>query len=197
MQRSLSAICVFCASGDGHDPAYLAAARQVAGLLARQGVTVVYGGGRVGLMGAVADAAIAAGGRVIGVIPELLMAKERGHKGVTELHVVQTMHQRKALMADRADGFLALPGGLGTLEEICEVLTWAQLGIHKKPCAILNVNGFYDHLVAFLDHATGQGLIRPENRALLLVDDDAERLLHRMQNYTAPERPHWMGQAQV
>lgn len=189
---AISRLCVFCASGEGRSPAYAQAARDVGTLLAGAGITTVYGGGRIGLMGTLADAALAGGGRVIGVIPKLLMAKEVGHGGITELRVVGSMHERKAMMADLADGFLALPGGLGTLEEICEVLTWAQLGIHAKPCALLNVGGYYDHLARFLDHATAEGLIRPENRALLLIDEDAARLLARMREHRPPKALHWL-----
>jgi uncharacterized protein (TIGR00730 family) len=196
MPRPIARVCVFCGSSDGRRPAFARAARAVGALLAGEGIGVVYGGGRVGLMGALADAALAAGGEVIGVIPQLLIAKERGHPGITELRVVQTMHQRKAMMADLADAFLALPGGLGTLEEICEVVTLAQLGIHAKPCAVLNVGGYFDSLLAFLDHAAAEGLIRPENRALLMHDDDPARLLGRMREWQPPAGPHWLDAGQ-
>lgn len=190
--HAISRLCVFCASGDGRSPAYGEAAQEVGTLLAEEGITTVYGGGRIGLMGTLADAALSAGGKVIGVIPKLLMAKEVGHPGLTDLRIVQSMHERKAMMADMSDGFLALPGGLGTLEEICELLTWAQLGIHAKPCALLNVGGYYDHLARFLDHATAEGLIRPENRSLLLIDDEPRRLLAKMREHRAPAAPHWL-----
>jgi uncharacterized protein (TIGR00730 family) len=149
-------------------------------MLARQRVTLVYGGGHVGLMGALADAALAAGGRVVGVIPRALWDREVGHRGLTELHVVETMHERKALMASRAEAFVALPGGLGTLEEIFEVWTWRQLGIHAKPCGFLDVNGYYAPLMAFLDGAVERGLVRRAHRAMAVVDDDGETLLRRL-----------------
>jgi uncharacterized protein (TIGR00730 family) len=159
-------ICVFCGSSSGRRPAYAAAARDLGGLLARRGIGLVYGGGKVGLMGALADAALAAGGEVIGVIPRFLLDKE-----------VDTMHERKALMASLADAFVALPGGLGTWEEFCEILTWGQLGLHHKPCMLVNVDGFYTPLLAQLDHATAEGLLRPEDRARVSVADSAEAVV--------------------
>ncbi len=170
-------ICVFCGSNLGRRPAYAAAARHLGALLARNGVGLVYGGGRVGLMGALADAALAAGGEVIGVIPRFLLDKEVGHRGVTDLRVVDTMHERKYLMASLADAFVALPGGLGTWEEFCEILTWGQLGLHAKPCVLVDVDGFYRPLIAQLDHATAEGLLRPEDRARVSVADSADAVL--------------------
>jgi uncharacterized protein (TIGR00730 family) len=157
---------VFCGSNAGSRGAYAQTARDLATALARQGIGVVYGGGRVGLMGVVADAALAAGGEVVGVIPQALMARELGHPDVTELRVVGSMHERKATMAELADGFVALPGGLGTFEELFEVLTWAQLGLHRKPVVLLDVDGFYQPLFALLDAAVASGFLRPEHRAL-------------------------------
>ncbi len=176
MQR----ICVFCGSNSGANPAYVEAARDLGRALAQRGIGLVYGGGNIGLMGALADAVMTAGGEAIGVIPEALMRKELGHRGVTELRVVGSMHERKAMMADLADGFIAMPGGYGTLEEYCEVLTWTQLGYHRKPCGLLNVAGFYDALLAFLDHAAGERFLRTEHRALVLAESDPEQLLERI-----------------
>lgn len=159
-------MCVFCGSNAGRSPAFAGAARDLGEALAAAGLGLVYGGGNVGLMGVVADATLAAGGEVIGVIPEALMAKELGHRGCTELRVVASMHERKALMADLADGFVALPGGLGTFEELCEVLTWSQLGFHAKPVVLLDVDGFWAPFAALLDTAVDAGFLRPPNRDL-------------------------------
>ncbi len=161
-------LCVFTGSSPGARPEYRAAALELGRLLGERDIRLVYGGATVGLMGAVADAALAAGGRVTGVIPRALMDKELGHAGLTELRVVESMHQRKQAMADRADGFIAMPGGMGTLEELTEILTWAQLGIHGKPCGILNVAGYFDRLLGFLDHAVAERFLRPEHRELLM-----------------------------
>jgi uncharacterized protein (TIGR00730 family) len=185
-------ICVFCGSSSGVRPAYTASARAVGRLLAERGVDVVYGGGKVGLMGAVADAALAAGGRVYGVIPEALTAREVAHGGLTELHVVRTMHERKARMADLADGFLTLPGGFGTLEEFCEVITWSQLGIHPKPCGLLNVEGYYAPLLALFDRATAEGFLRPQHRTLVLDAEDPAELLERMAAFEPPRTETWI-----
>jgi uncharacterized protein (TIGR00730 family) len=190
-------ICVFCGSSRGTDPVYAGAAASVGALLARLGIGVVYGGGRVGLMGTLADAALAAGGEVIGVIPESIVALEVAHGGLADLRVVGSMHERKALMADLSDGFIALPGGYGTLDEFCEVLTWAQLGLHGKPCGLLNIAGFYDHFLQHLDHCVDQGLLRPEHRALVLEDTAPERLLDRMAAYQAPPVPKWLNRDEV
>jgi uncharacterized protein (TIGR00730 family) len=185
-------VCVFCGSNRGSDPIYTAAARALGTLLAREQLGLVYGGGSVGLMGEVADAVLAAGGEAIGVIPHGLWAREVGHKALTQMHVVDTMHARKAMMADLADAFIALPGGLGTLEEIFEVWTWAQLGMHAKPLGFLNVAGFYDPLLAFLDAATETAFIRPQFRELALVDDDPARLLARFRTWQPPAVPKWI-----
>jgi len=174
---ALSSICVFCGANGGADPAYLAAAEAVGAGLAARGIRVVYGGGRVGMMGAVADAARAAGGEVVGVIPQQIFDLEIGHTGLDDLRVVGSMHERKALMAELSDAFIALPGGIGTLEELFEVYTWAQLGIHAKPLGLLDVAGYFQPLVAFLDHAVRERFLRPEMRTLLAVSDGLDDLL--------------------
>lgn len=188
----LKSVCVFCGSRMGNNPAYAEVAASMGRLLAGQARTVVYGGGHVGLMGALADGALAAGGTVIGVIPKSLQERELGHSGVTELHVVETMHDRKALMAEQSEAFIALPGGLGTYEEIFETATWSLLGIHNKPLGFLNVNGFYDLMEQQLDLATQEGFLLPEERELVLFDDDAERLLQRLDNFERTTAPKWM-----
>ena len=173
-------LCVYCGSREGGEPAYAAAAREVGTLIGRQGWQLVYGGGRAGLMGLVADAALAAGAQVIGVIPASLMERELGHAGLTELHVVETMHERKTLMAERADAFVALPGGIGTFEELFEVWTWRQLGYHDKPLGLLNVAGYYDSLLAFIDQVVDQGFVTTAQRALLATDTDPGALLAKL-----------------
>ncbi len=184
-------ICVYCGSSSGADPLHHETAGKVGELLAARGLGLVYGGGNVGLMGAVADGALRAGGEVIGVIPTALMEKELGHSSITKLHVVASMHERKQLMADLSDGFIALPGGIGTLEELFETLTWLQLGFHGKPVGLLNVAGFYDHLLAFLRHATDAGFMRDAHLDLLLVESDAETLLTRMESFRGSSLPKW------
>jgi uncharacterized protein (TIGR00730 family) len=191
----LRRVCVYCGSTPGARPVYRAAAERLGGLLAREGIGVVYGGGKVGLMGAVADAAMAGGGEVIGVIPEQLLAREVAHRGVTDLRVVASMHERKALMADLADAFVALPGGIGTLEELIEVFTWAQLGLHVKPIGVLDVADFYAPLAAFLDHAVTERFLRPESRRTLLVDDDDAALLRRMADWEPVAVEQWIDRA--
>ena len=173
-------VCVFCGSGFGADPAYAEAARETGRLLGERGLRLVYGGGRVGLMGAVADATLAAGGKVIGVMPRLLIEREVEHRGLTELHEVDSMHARKALMAARADAFLVLPGGFGTLDELCEILTWAQLGLHDKPIGLVNTGGYYDALLAFFDHAVQQGFVSAGSRARVRVADHPAAVLDRL-----------------
>lgn len=176
----MQAICVFCGASAGNRAVYGNAARALAALLVERDLTLIYGGGSIGIMGILADAVLAGGGRVIGVLPEFLSRQEVAHTGVTEMHIVGSMHERKALMTQRADAFLALPGGLGTLEELFEVLTWSQLGLHTKPCALLNVDGYFDPLIEFLNQAVARGFVQPRHRDLLLVDTDATRLLDRM-----------------
>jgi uncharacterized protein (TIGR00730 family) len=190
--RRVASVCVFCGSTPGVDELYVDAARAMGQLLARHRVTMVYGGGRAGLMGAAADAALDDGGRVVGVMPRALWAREVGHTGLSELLVVDTMHERKALLAERADAFIALPGGIGTLEELFEVWTWATLGIHTKPVALLNVGGFWDPLLAMIDHLVDQGFVRLQSRAMLLADDDPARLLARLESYEAPAVTRWL-----
>ncbi len=185
-------VCVFCGSNSGTNPAYRAAAVAVGQLLAARGVEIVYGAGNIGLMGILADAALAAGGKVTGVIPESLMAKEVGHQGLTELRIVKSMHERKTIMSDLSDGFIAMPGGFGTFEEFCEMVTWSQLGIHAKPCGLLNVEGYYDPLLELFDHAVREGFLREENRALVLEDRDPERLLAKMADFMPIPADKWI-----
>jgi uncharacterized protein (TIGR00730 family) len=192
-EAAMKRLCVFCGSSTGDAPAYAAAARELGSLLARQGIGLVYGGASVGLMGAVADAALAQGGQVIGVIPEALVKKEVAHGGLVDLCVVGSMHERKALMAELSDGFIALPGGLGTLEELFEVWTWAQLGYHQKPCALLNVAGFYDPLIAFLDSVAQHRFLKPAHREMLIVAGDSDDLLTRLAAYQPPDVGKWIG----
>ncbi len=185
----MKTICVYCGSRGGKPPAYRQAAERLGAQLVQRGIGLVYGGGRSGLMGQIADCVIAGGGQVIGIIPQSLTHKEVAHAGLSELKVVGGMHERKALMEKLSDGFVAMPGGLGTLEELLEALTWAQLGFHQKPCAVLNVNGYYDRLAALLAHATSEGFVKPQHRDLLISDSDPARLLQRMQQFTpAPAR---------
>jgi len=184
---STFSVCVYCGSRPGELPAYAKAARDIGSEIGRHGWQLVYGGGRAGLMGEVADAALAAGATVIGVIPESLMGRELGHRGLTELHVVETMHQRKMMMAERSDAFLALPGGIGTFEELFEVWTWRQLGYHDKPLGLLNVAGYYDALLGFLAHSRDQGLMTTAQTDLLQVGDDPSALLQALADL-APER---------
>ena len=190
-------ICVFCGSNAGHDARYRAEAEALGRLLASRGIELVYGGGNVGLMGALADACMAADGTVIGVIPEALLGKEVAgrhvdHRALTRMEVVDSMHTRKARMAELADGFIALPGGFGTFEEFCEILTWGQLGFHVKPMGLLNVAGFYDPLLALFDHAVHEGFLRPQNRTMALADTDIGRLLDAMAAYRPEPVSKWL-----
>jgi uncharacterized protein (TIGR00730 family) len=180
MSHTPLSLCVYCGSRTGNDAAYAEAAETVGTLIGRMGWQLVYGGGRAGLMGRVADAALAAGARVVGVIPNSLMVRELGHPGLAELHVVETMHQRKQMMAERSDAFVALPGGLGTFEELFEVWTWRQLGYHDKPLGLLNAAGYYDPLIAFLGRTQQQGFVSEAQRDLLQIDDEPQRLLERL-----------------
>jgi len=184
-------ICVFCGSNAGARSEYAEAARALATILAERKLGIVYGGGNVGLMGVLADAALARGGEVIGVIPQKLVDKEVAHRGVTELRIVETMHERKALMNDLSDAFLALPGGFGTLDEFFEVLTWSQLGFHGKPCALLNVSGYYDGMLAMLDHAVTERFLRPAHRELVIADTDPLRLLQRLSAFVPAPKGKW------
>jgi hypothetical protein len=185
-------VCVYCGSSPGGHAAYREAARALGTSLVRTNLQLVYGGGDVGLMGEVANAVLDAGGAAIGVIPEFLVPQV-SHRRLTALHVVPTMHERKQLMADLSDAFIALPGGFGTLEEVTEVLTWAQLGLHPKPCGLLNVAGYFDHLLAFLDHAVREGFIRQAYRDMLIVSADPDGLLQQFTSYAAPTMAKWVG----
>lgn len=192
MTGELRSVTVFCGSNPGYDPAYAAAARELGTELAERDIGLVYGGGAVGLMGIVADATLAAGGRVTGVIPQHLWDKEVGHRGLTELLVVESMHERKLAMADRADGFIALPGGVGTLEELFEVLTWTQLGIHHKPVGVLDVAGFYAPLLAFLDTAVTAGFLREGHRQILRSATDPAGILDALRAWEPVEIQKWL-----
>jgi hypothetical protein len=189
-------VCVFLGSNPGSKPVYAEAARATGRELARRGLATVYGGSNVGLMRELADAALAAGGEVLGVIPEALRRKEIAHPGLTELRVVGSMHERKALMAELSDAFIALPGGLGTLEELCEILTWAQLGFHRKPCGLLDVAGYYTRLNAFLDTAVNEGFVMGPHRGMLLSAQAPGALLDRFADYTPPTVNKWIERAQ-
>lgn len=188
----MKAVCVYCGANAGRSPIYTQAAARVGRTLAERNLELVFGGGRVGLMGVVADAALAAGGRVCGVIPRQLVDAEVAHTGLSELIVVDTMHARKALMFERAQAFIALPGGFGTLDEMFEMLTWTQLGLHGRPCAFLNVNGFYDSLVRMLDHMVAEGFLRESHRAGVWIGDDIDALLDWAVNYRAQHDPKWL-----
>ena len=185
-------LCIFCGSQIGHDPVYAGAAGDLGRLLAQRGIAVVYGGGHVGMMGVLAEAALAAGGKVIGVIPDALKRRELAYENLTELIVTRTMHERKQRMADLSDGFVALPGGFGTFEEFCEIVTWAQLGLHAKPCGLLNVNRYYDPMLAMFEHALKEGFLRPQHRALVLSAHGAAALLAAMEAWRPPPLEKWM-----
>lgn len=182
----MKSVCVYCGSNPGLDPVFVGAARAVGRALAERGIEIVYGGGRVGLMGELADAALAAGGRVTGVIPEFLSLKEIAHSGLSDLHVVQSMHARKALMVELSEGFIAMPGGIGTMEELFEVWTWAQLGQHAHPVGLLNVDGYYDDLIAFLDRMTEQGFVSDAHRRSLIAAGRIDTLLAAFETHRAP-----------
>jgi uncharacterized protein (TIGR00730 family) len=192
--RSLS---VFCGSSAGNRPEYFDAARSLGTALAQRRIKLVYGGASVGLMGAVADAALEAGGKVVGVLPRHLAAKEIGHPRLTRLELVETMHERKARMAELSDGFVALPGGIGTLEELFEVWTWAQLGLHRRPCALLNAGGYYDALIGFLDQTVSEGFVKPTHRSMLVVDSEASSLLDALERYEAPSVHKWLDKSEL
>jgi uncharacterized protein (TIGR00730 family) len=188
----MKSVCVFCGSNPGNHSDYAAAAKALGQAIAKRGATLVYGGAEVGLMGIIADAALAAGGQVIGIIPKALMDKEIGHKGLTRLEAVGSMHERKARMAELSDGFVNLPGGTGTLEEMFEVWTWGQLGFHAKPIGVLNVRGFYDPLMTFLDHQRDEGFVKPGLRDTLLSAESPATLLDAMDAYEAPVVQKWV-----
>lgn len=187
----MKSICVYCGSSAGSRPEYAAAAVALARLLAARGITIVYGGSSKGIMGRLADAALAAGGHVVGILPKALIEKEVGHDGLQELLIVKSMHERKAMMSERSDAFIALPGGFGTLEEIIETVTWAQLGFHAKPCGLLNVCGYFDPLRTFLAQGVAEGFIRREHHAMLQVADSPEEILEKFAAYEAPTIAKW------
>ncbi|HCR13641.1 TIGR00730 family Rossman fold protein [Solidesulfovibrio sp.] len=188
----MQSVCVFCGSSSGFDPAYVDTANALGRLLAAEGLTLVYGGACVGLMGAVADATLAAGGKAVGVLPDFLRRKELAHPKLTELHVVSSMHERKARMAELADGFIALPGGMGTLEEFCEIITWAQLGLHKKPCGLLNVQHYYDPLLECVSRMADEGFLRVEHKGLVLHNDTPEGLIVDMRAFEPLRVEKWV-----
>ncbi len=185
-------ICVYCGSNKGANGAFTKAAIGLGSLLAREGLGLVYGAGNVGLMGIVADSCLGAGGEVIGVIPQALAKKELAHRGLTELIVVRSMHERKQMMADRADAFIALPGGIGTLEEVIEVFTWLQLHFHEKPIGLLNTAGYYDKLLEFLGHMSDEKFLKPEQRKMLLVDESPKRLLEKLRDFQPQQIDKWL-----
>ena len=189
----MHSVCVFCGSNTGAGEVYAEAARTLARAIARRRLKLVYGGGNIGLMGILADAALGAGAHVIGVIPRRLVEKEVAHSGLTEQRIVETMHERKALMAELSDAFVALPGGLGTLDETFEMLTWAQLGYHRKPCALLDVNGYFGRLAAFLDHAVEQRFVTAAHRAMLIIEREPDAALDRLTTTSLPDVSKWMG----
>jgi len=186
-------VCVYCGSNKGVRPVYANAARDLAAVLVRHELDLVYGGADRGIMGIIADEVLQLGGKVHGVIPQMLIDKELAHQGLTELHVVSSMHARKSMMAALSDGFIAMPGGFGTLEEIIEIVTWGQLRFHDKPCGLLNVDGYFDHLLCYMDHASAEGFLRKENRKMLLSDNNATGLVQQFERYTAPHVDKWTG----
>jgi uncharacterized protein (TIGR00730 family) len=185
-------VCVYCGSSVGNNPVYRDVAVAMGSLLAKKKIALVYGGGHVGLMGVIADAVLAAGGEAIGVIPQSLADREIAHGGLTDLRIVDSMHTRKAMMADLSDAFIAMPGGVGTFEEFFEAITWTQLGLHRKPCGLLNAGGFYTPLVAFIDQAVSEGFIKPIHRSMMVVDDNPERLINTLAEMDLPDVPKWI-----
>ncbi len=190
-------ICVYCGSSSGKSPEYIESARILGRELVKRNITLVYGGASVGIMGEIADTVLAAGGEVIGIMPQALADKEISHKGLTELRVVQSMHERKAMMEEISDGFIALPGGMGTIEELFEVLTWSQLGYHRKPCALLNIKGYYDSITQFLNHAVEEQFVKSIHREMILIEDNSTRLLDLMATYQSPKVDKWIGRKQT
>lgn len=185
-------VCVYCGSSPGNNPAYVQAGRNLGAMMVKRGIGLVYGGAAIGVMGAIANEVLALGGEAIGVIPEALAVKEVSHTNLTEQHVVGSMHERKAMMAELSDGFVALPGGWGTIEEIFEILTWAQLGFHAKPCGLLNIEGYYDGLFEFLNHAVHEGFVKPAYSDLLILENQPADLLDRFSSYQAPKVRKWI-----
>ncbi len=192
MTVTIRRICVFCGSSYGRNPRNRSVAEELGRYLASEKIAIVFGGGKVGLMGALADAALAAGGEVIGVIPEHLMAREVGHRGLSKLHIVKSMHERKALMADLSDAFLALPGGFGTFEEFCEVVTWSQLGLHQKPCGLLNVEGYYTPMLAMFDRSVEEGFLKADNRGIVLTAEGIGEMLTLMRQWKPAHVEKWL-----
>ncbi|RYZ10257.1 MAG: TIGR00730 family Rossman fold protein [Myxococcales bacterium] len=193
----MRSVCVFCGSSPGADPRFFEAAAALGLAIAQSGRVLVYGGAKVGLMGAVADAALTAGGSVIGVLPQALVDREVAHRGLTELHIVASMHERKRLMADRADAFVAMPGGLGTLEELFEVWTWGQLGLHQKPIGLFGPRDFFAPLVEFLDHLVTQRFVKPQHRAMVTVEEDPGALLEHLASHQPTATPQWLDRSQT
>jgi len=193
MERMIKRLCVFCGSSPYTDPKYYETAEELARLLATNGIGLVYGGSNIGTMKVIADCMLNTGGEAIGVMPQILVDKEIAHPGLTELHIVDSMHARKALMAELSDGFIALPGGIGTLEELFEILAWALLEIHKKPCGILNAHQYYQKLIDFLKHAAAEHFIKEEHHSILIMEEDPKILLEKMNGYQAPNVKKWMG----
>ncbi len=196
MSLEIGTLCVFCGAHSGARPEYAEAARTVGRMLAEQGVRLVYGAGNIGLMGILADSCLAAGGKVVGVIPDSLVRHEVAHVELTELRIVNSMHERKAMMADLADAFMALPGGIGTFEELFEIWTWSQLGLHGKPLGLLNVAGYFDHVTALADHAVREQFLRQQHRDVLLVDTDPQQLLASLRQFTPLQTPKWIDSEQ-
>ncbi len=190
-------VCVYCGSSPGADPAYLETARTVGHVLAQHQIELVYGGGNVGLMGAVADAVLGDGGKVVGIIPDFLVRKEVAHRRLTEQRVVKSMHERKLLMAEMSDAFIALPGGLGTFEELFEILTWGQLGLHRKPCSLMNVNGYFDHLIQFIEKAVEQRFVTRKHFQMLHIATSIEDILEHFESYEAPVETKWLDRDKI
>jgi uncharacterized protein (TIGR00730 family) len=193
----IKSICIYCGSSPGRQQAYADAAVSLAESLVKRNLRLVYGGAAIGIMGRVADQVLQLGGEVIGVIPKALAHKEIAHANLTELHVTQSMHERKMLMAELSDGFIALPGGIGTLEELFEIWTWAQLGFHQKPCGLLNVDNYYDALIQFLDHMQAEQFVKAHHHDMLMVETDADSLLGRFSGYRATAAKHWLGKDEI
>jgi uncharacterized protein (TIGR00730 family) len=193
----MQSICVFCGSNTGANPRYTTEAQNLGKMLAERGIRLVYGAGNIGLMGIIADAALDAGGEVIGVIPYFLKVKEVCHTGLTELYVTKTMHQRKEILADLSDGFIAMPGGFGTMDELCEILTWAQLGLHSHPIGLLNVEGYYDHLIQLFDKMADDKFLHPKNRSLVISDTEPAALLQKMADFSPPDVEKWLDRSRI
>jgi len=193
----MRSICVYCGSSPGRQEAYASAARELAEVLVEQNIKLVYGGASVGIMGLLADSVLRLGGQAVGVIPEALQRKEVAHAKLTELHITQSMHERKTLMAELSDGFIALPGGIGTLKEIFEIWTWAQLGFHRKPCGLLNIAGYFDALTAFLNHSVKEQFVKDAHRSMLIVEHEPKALLSRFKSYRPPTHQKWIKESDV